>query len=555
MKIAFFLFISLISTTILPQSNLSILTDKLRPVTYQAERVLAQDIKTSLEEVFIGERISVNVSLDVSASKLARRAGISANRMTFALPGLDESISGADEDTRQFEPSINDVYYSANSMLINVSIFREWTEEEKRKAQSLIQDKVKTLNISNVDIKFEVKPAAKPEAKNLTTSVEAVKSGLPEDLPYIIAGSILVAVIVLSLIIYLVVSLGMKRMENMTQNFGSKLNDSLQGLNMGMPAASSQFQPYNPQQTPEDLPPSKPSLESYEEIKSKIVKFLASHQSDLTPIFNYIESQGEAKTLFIFLDSLSESDRTNWKNKISDHFKKDFRDFLSQVSIENYDLSANLKNHASQLYRDLNLFSHDPELLKKQSLKSKVKKLDRMSLARFIEQADAREFSFITQLTDPVQLSSVLNSYPHLLQKFDKIPKVSLALQEMDLFQKRVDDHLINQKESILDEVSLGSFLPPALEAELNLKMGIGQSSFDILTKDQLSALIPFAAGLTINQLSAFIAILPEAFKDQIISSLPDIKAQQIARRGINITDESFRLKHQFLTQKTGSLQ
>jgi hypothetical protein len=344
-------------------------------------------------------------------------------------------------------------------------------------------------------------------------------------------------------------------MEKLTNNFGGKLNEAISNISIQTTMAPSMERAGTSSNINYDPVTPSQSIDSYETSKDKISEFLKNHENDLKSIFGYIESLGEPKSLYVFLDALNEKDRAQWKNQMSASLKNEFRDYLSLVSVGNYDLNANLRATATQLYKNLSLLSHDPELLKKQSLKAKVSKLDKMSLAHFIESADEREFGFLTQLSDPVQFSSVLNSYPHLLKKFTKIPKVSFSVSEMDIFSKRIEEHLNNQKASIQEDVSLASYLPPQLEAELNQKMGIEQNSFDLLSSDQQSSLLPFAQSLNINQLAAFMAILPEKYKTQIMNNLPDIKAQQITRRGINITDESFKLKHQFLTSRSGSLQ
>lgn len=532
------------------QSPISNLSNKLRPLTYQAERILAQDLKNSLEEAFIGERISININLETSAQKLASIAGISSKKLKFDLPGLDESTINLSQNSKNYEPNINDVYLSATKFSAIIGIFREWNEEEKQRAKEIINNKVRTLNIATIDITFELKAPQNPLVKNLSENVSVVENKIPDDLLYTIGGSILISAVFISLLIYFFFQLGFKKIETLSQSFGTRMGEALQTFSpTSLPQSSA---PTNTNRL-EPITQHKENTETYDEIKLKISQFLKNQQTHLNALFEYIDSLSDPKILYIFLDSLPDSERDQWKNKISDKLKQDYRDFLVFLTEENNDMGSYLKNFAHTLYRDLNLFSHDPELLKKQSLKSKVSKLDRMSLAQVIELSDEREFGFLAQVTDPVQLSSVLSSYPHLLKKFNKIPKVTLSIKEMELFSKRIHDQLLNQKESVHDQLSLSSFLPPELEAELNQKMGITQSSFDLLTENQKSAMLPFALSLPLPQLAAFLPILPEQYKNFIIDNLPDIKRQQVMRKALSITDESFKLKNKFLTQVMSS--
>jgi hypothetical protein len=532
------------------QSPISNLSNKLRPLTYQAERILAQDLKNSLEEAFIGERISININLETSAQKLASIAGISSKKLKFDLPGLDESTINLSQNSKNYEPNINDVYLSATKFSAIIGIFREWNDEEKQRAKEIINNKVRTLNIATIDINFELKAPQNPLVKNLSENVSVVENKIPDNLLYTIGGSILISAVFISLLIYFFFQLGFKKIETLSQSFGTRMGEALQTFS---PASLPQAPAPTNANRLEPITQHKENTETYDEIKLKISQFLKSQQTHLNALFEYIDSLSDPKILYIFLDSLPDSERDQWKNKISDKLKQDYRDFLVFLTEENNDMGSYLKNFAHTLYRDLNLFSHDPELLKKQSLKSKVSKLDRMSLAQVIELSDEREFGFLAQVTDPVQLSSVLSSYPHLLKKFNKIPKVTLSIKEMELFSKRINDQLLNQKESVHDQLSLSSFLPPELEAELNQKMGITQSSFDLLTENQKSAMLPFALSLPLPQLAAFLPILPEQYKNFIIDNLPDIKRQQVMRKALSITDESFKLKNKFLTQVMSS--
>jgi hypothetical protein len=77
-----------------------------------------------------------------------------------------------------------------------------------------------------------------------------------------------------------------------------------------------------------------------------------------------------------------------------------------------------------------------------------------------------------------------------------------------------------------------------------------------MLSAKQLSDLEKFAKTLAIAQLSSLLAIMPDDIKAGIISRLPDIKSQQLQRFGIKLTDDSFRLKHEFFANNSsGTIQ
>jgi hypothetical protein len=150
-------------------------------------------------------------------------------------------------------------------------------------------------------------------------------------------------------------------------------------------------------------------------------------------------------------------------------------------------------------------------------------------------------------------VASTLSQDPGLMDRFKFLSGQKLNEAGLKRLSEKLD-RFINQNNDVFAAYKIANFLSPEIEAEFNRKMGKTTTIWDELSETNLVKLESFARSLPIAQLSALLAITPESIKQRVLSHLPDIKAQQLQRYGIKLTDESFKLKNEFFTQNDSGI-
>lgn len=533
----------LFTTLSFAQTTEQIISDKLRPFIFQAEKQISDQLKLTIEEQLRLKEIAVTTTLNVDIDRIAKNARLITNEQRFSLPGLDESVSIVEENMRNYEPKIQDIFYGIKAISISLSTPKELTLEEKTRIQESIEENLKSLQLSDISYEYKVLPL-REESLISAAPIQSIKE-TPSISWYELRWPIVSLVVLflgIGLTFYLItLKLGINKLDKMTKS----LAQAVSSIEIQLPSSTEKR---NENANRESLASTPLKTLSLDEVKNQIKKLIEKNPSQQEELFKEFFSMGSPVKNFILLDCTPEKERNYYHSLIGQFEKEEYFQFLGHMASGEIQ-EETLLSEAITLQREMNLYFHNPQLIRKQVVKNKIASLDRLSLAQLIKSSDAREFSILTQLASPIELSLVLTSYPQLLTQFDRLPKATLAPDELSLFLKKVEAVASQQKQSYTEEVNLSEYLPLDIEKAFNLKQGREKTLWQELDDKQNQNLIDFALDLTADELSYFMAILPQENQNKIIEKLPELKNLQLKRLGFRLNEKSIELKHSFFQQ------
>ena len=544
MRSLFCLFLSIISFTTFAQSDEQLLNDKFRPIVFQLEKSLSSNLKERLSHPYPSEIISIQVKLATNPSNLLKRLGISLEKPKFALPGLDDSKEIANDKLLQFNPTLSDVVSVVTKMDVSILSSEDLTLTKRSDIQKIIESEVSTLGIKNLSFKFTQSVSTKNKETSNSSSEKAKKEQAQDySLPIVIIISGLLIALVISIFLHQ----GMKRIETNLKELNAGL------ANLATSTGSNRTEPSSFNKEATSPLRNAQSSQSTEDINEKLQKTINLNLGKVSEYIQFIiDSQDSAKML-VLLEALNDEERSVRLSKLPRDFKIDFDAFISQLQV-NPQADELLTTAAKDMIRDFKLLPHDEHYLAKKGIKHKISLLKKEDIAKVIENANESEFAYLLELIEPITLASTLALNPNLLSKYSKISADKLDLTQLIKLSEKLNAFITKTKTK--NHLDLSLFLTPEVEAEFNKKSGKTQNSWESFSEPELIELERFARSLNVTELSSFIAILPEKLKKHVLSKLPDIKAQQIQRVGIKLTDQSFKLKHEFFAKTSkGAVQ
>ena len=529
------------------QNAQQIMSDKLRPFIFQAEKQISDQLKLTIEEQFRIKDTAVKATLTVDSARVAKNARLITSGQRYSLPGLDESVSIVEENMRNYEPKIQDVYYGLKSLAVSLTTPKELTPDEKRRIELSIAENLKSLQLTAISYDYKVLPpqevpmaVAVPAAQTPVVNAEAPITWTNYIWPIIALIALFSGI---GIIFYLItLRLGVNKLEKMTKD----LAQAVSTIEIQMPSQQNERRADNNRESTAVSAPVKTL--SLDEVKNQIKQLINREPAKKEELLKEFFSMSSAEKIFTLLDCIPENERSRYQAFMGIGEKEEYSNLLSRMASGELQ-EDKLLSEAVSLHREMTLYFHDPQLIKKQVVKNKIANLDRLSLAQLIRTSDAREFSILTQLASPIELSIVLSNYPQLLTQFDTLPKAILSQDDLSLFQKKVEAIASKQKHSYVEEINLSEYLPLDIEKDFNLKQGRKKTLWQELNDKQNQNLIDFALDLTSDELSHFMAILPQENQSQILERLPELKNLQLKRLGFKLNERSIELKHSFFQQ------
>ncbi len=532
------------------QGTEKILVEKIRHVTFELEKSLNSTLKERLAHEYPLEKLSVDVKLATDSTVLAKRLGISLKKSKFSLPGIDESSEMADNQIINITPTSSDVMSAVTQMNVRILSNKKLDASFESEVRNLITSEFSTLNINKINFRFIASKLAEEDSVKNESNSEIAP---PKD-PSFPINTLMIVIVSSGLLIAFVIGLsmyfGLKKMEKLSKDLSLGLSS------MAMSSAASA--PVNQQQNlriPEPMNATQSQeLEKYDELAKKIQSVISEKSDKLSALFDHVVDIHEPSKMMVIMEVCADKDKTGLLEKMPTFFKQEYEQFIAKFNTGS-DMERTLQLAAKDILSDLKLLGHDPLYLQNKALKLKVQKLRRNDIPAFIGTSNEAEFSQLIQLIDPVMVASALAAEPRLIERFKYLSPKKLTSDELSAMSQKLDS-FVNPDPSTKHTYNIASFLPPELEAEFNRKLGKKNTSWEMLSAKQLSDLEKFAKTLAIAQLSSLLAIMPDDIKAGIISRLPDIKSQQLQRFGIKLTDDSFRLKHEFFANNSsGTIQ
>lgn len=551
------LLFGLFSITTLAQDNEQFLTEKIRPVTFQMEKSLGSEIKQRLTEEYPKDKINVSVKLTTNTVILAKKLGLNLQKSQFSLPGLDESKEINDSKLLNYNPTTSDVMSAVSDANISVSSSTKFSQTQKNEIQRVVTEEISTLNISNTNISFSTTAApivstTDDEKKSDSQSAPLPQQSSESQQPNSPINSLLIVIVasgtLIAGVIFLSMFFGFRKLERMSKDLSSGLNN----MAMSAPATTPQFQAQRSQEQV-NLPQAQ-EFDRYEELAAKVQALLSSKSDKFQVYFEHTVDINDTAKMLILMESISDQSRVQCLEKMPAPFKQRYEEFIAKYS-NGSEMEKTMILAAKDIISDFKLIPHDSAYILNKAIKIKVAKLKREHIASVISICNESEFSHIIQLLDPILVASTLASDPKLIDKYKYLAAQKLNSEELKAMSAKLDRYVGPESDAKFT-INIASFLSPEVEAEFNRKMGKTNISWEMLNEGQLLELEKFSKTLSISQLSALLAITPENIKGKIQERLPEIKAQQLQRFGIKMTDESFKLKHQFFSQSsTGIVQ
>lgn len=526
-----------------PQSDEQILSDKFRPLIFQLEKSLSSSLKERLALPYPNEILSIQVKLTINPSIISKRLGISLKKSKFALPGLDDSKEIANDKILQFDPTMSDVVTVINKMDASITTSEPLNVTQTSDIKQIIDSEVSTLGIKNVVVNFTVSSFFKNKESIETKNTKDDKKAAPDfTLPVVIIASGLIMALVISVFMHQ----GMKRIENNLK----EINNGLANLASTTPTQRSEGP--TPSQDYGQVSSTHAAVNE-EDLNLKLQKIIHQSSARVSDYFQHILDIQDPAKMLVLMELVRDEERISLLAKMPVGFKEDYDLFLNKIQTKtNGDEILNLAMR--DMLRDFKLLPHDENFLVKKGIKYKINQINKEDIPKVIENSDENEFSYLLEVIEPVTLASTLALNPALLNKYSKISTEKLDINKL----KKLSDKLTHycEKSKLKSSSDLALFLTPELEAEFNKKTGKSHNSWETFSDREFAELDIFVRSLNVNELSSFIAILPESLKEHIMGRLPDIKAQQIQRLGIKLTDESFKLKHEFFAKNSkGAVQ
>lgn len=529
-----------LAVNVFAQSTGLIMEEKLRPLIFQAEQQLDQQIKQSVRESSGLKDFFVKTKLNVNVNKIANRSGLNTSSARLQLPGLDDTANPIQANANQFRPVLYDVFYAAQSMDVTINSEREFSESEKKSLKAAVKSAVQTLQLQKLSVNFIKVSGGIPVTPE---KVEKQQTQPKQDFTpfYWMAILFLGGFSLLCLVMFLIAKKGMRKMEEFTRT----LVNSLSTIEVNLPERSGLISPSHGVNTNQSTVAS--NVEVLDDLKKQIGLSLEKYGPNLKPLFDAFFSIKSMEKSFLLLDCLPEKQRVLARSFLPADSNDEYNKFLSDLSDGLID-DKKLLVSAKELIKEISLFSHDPSLLKKSILKNRLNGFTPSDILRLVEDFDASEFGHLIQLLDPLMMTAVLTSSPQILNKFDKIPKNKFNLENVESLLAKVDSF---SRHSLAQDFhqALADYLPEDLEKILNQKFGIPTTSWSRLDARGEKFLMEYALLLKVDELSAFMAIIPTELQAQIWQQLPELKANRVKNRGIQINQKSFEMKHDFLKQ------
>lgn len=531
------------SFTAFSQTNAEILNDKFRPLVFQLEKSLSSSLKERLSHPYPSEISSIQVKLSTNPSIILKRLGISNEKPKFALPGLDDSNEITNDKIIQFNPTLSDVVTVVTKMDVFIFGPQDLSLTQRSDIQKIIESEVSSLGIKNVSLSFKTLVLNKEKDISRTQNVATDKKPTSDySLPIVIVASGLLVALVISIFLHQ----GMRRIETNIK----ELNNGLANLATNSGGSRNEPMTSNNKQIIQN---NGSNTSSSEDPFEKLQKTIQLNSNKLDEYFKFIIDIQDPAKMLVLIEAMSNSERQNWQAKIPTGFKKDYDQFINYLQT-NTNTDEILSNAAREIIRDFKLIPHDENYLVKKAIKHKISLLKKDDIYKVIENSNELEFAYLLEMIEPITLASTLALHPNLLNNYSKISSAKLDPAQLAKLSDKLN--VFTSKLRTVNHVDISFFLSPEVEAEFNKKSGKSQSLWESFSEPELLELERFARSLSVSELSSFVAILPEKLKGHVLGKLPDIKAQQIQRLGIKLTEQSFKLKHEFLARSSkGAVQ
>lgn len=548
-----FVLLLIISNIAFAQSESKVIQDKMKPLIFQIEKQLASQIGQTLEESLKLKDVAVRTSLSVETSYVAKKYNLIAKKNKFTLPGLDESTTNTDENLKNFNPTLQDVYSSITDLNVKVSSLIVFNEVEKRDIEKVIEDDLSTLNLKSIsytyfkskNLEHAPEPVIEKKVETPTTTPVSevpknndIKEFATEDDELTHSFWLLVGVAALgSMLVIGVFVIGyflIKQFKNMSNSLSGAISQI-------------DFSPEKGQAVSANQESSSAGAAPTDEITSKIAR-LFSQIKDRNHFYKAFSSNFTGIRFYVITEGLSGDDREEMKRSLTETNKREYLSFLEALA--NGEVSkTKISQTAEQVSRDISLYLHDAETYLGQLVKNKIKNLDNTSLKQLVEELDESDFMTLAQYSDPVELSMVLNANPDVLEKFESLEVRSINSQELNTFTNRIesvkDVSLPPQFDQSFD-LKLREFVPENIEVILNKKLGKDKTLWEELDDEGMESLYDFTLGLSPKEAATFLSILPEDLKEDVLEHIPDLKRQQIKRQSSELSRRSMELKHKF---------
>lgn len=544
----FILFLMLLTQIAFAQTDFPIIRGKMTPLVFQVEKQLATQIKSTLEESLKIKDISVRTSLRIDPAIMARKYNLLPKKSKFLLPGLDESATNFEENLKNFNPTIQDVYLSLSELNVIVSSLIVFTDVEKGDIEKVVADDLSTLNLRRINYSFlKSKNLEIPPAPVEETKVEVPKARAPEPPKEIVPAEkpqepdysqwLLVGIVALGgllvITIFLVGYLLVRQFKNMAKSLSGAISQIDLAPEKSPGAINSSGSQDNKLTTVDDS--QKRIQKQFSQIKDKrhFYKTFASNFSGIR--------------FYVICECLSPDEREELKKCLSSNQYKEYLLFLQTLASGTI-TNAQMAEVGDQISRDISLYLHDAGTFVDQTMKNKIRTLDRKTLKQLIEQSDESDFIALAQYCDPIEMSLILSEDPALINKFDSLEVREVAADELSALTSKleVDDEIPCHQFALNEDLKLREFVPENIEMLLNRKLGKERTLWEELDENGKVSLYDFTIGLPVKEASMFVSIIPEGLRDDVLTHLPDLKRQQIKRHGFEISRRSMELKHEF---------
>ena len=533
------LLISFFSSLAFAQKEIKVVEEKMKPFIFQIEKQLAEQVKSTLEESLKIKDVVARTKLTIDPLVVAKKYNLVPRKNKFILPGLDESAINVEENLKDFNPTIQDVYTAISELNIRISSLVVFSDTEKADIEKVITDDLMTLNLKKISYSFF-------KSKNLENVPEPVviKDSLPAtplqtdsqdlvstDRDWTFVGLGLIGVLLI-LSISLVGLMLLKQFKNMS--------NSLSG-------AISQID-FSPDMAQNQNRDNKNSLEvdtSLDKYSSRVQK-LISEVKEKERFYKIYNSDFSALRFYVLCEILHLDDRIHLKKILTPAQSQAYLSFLKSVSNGLVEESRVIEAVKS-LSRELSLYLHDEATFVEQSLRNKIKTLNVDSLKSLIEDSNEKDFMTLAQYSNPLELSHILNAYPNILDRFDTLEVRDISSEELNVLTQKIDRQEVGPPDIHSNfELKLREFVPVDIEMKLNQKLGMDKTLWEELDDDGILSLYDFTIDLAPKEASMFVSIIPEELRLDVLANIPDLKREQIKRYGFEVTRRSMELKHQF---------
>jgi len=371
MKKLAILFIIINSFAATAQTNIEILNDKIRPMAFQVEKSLSTTLKDRITEHYPKDKISVDVKLSVSASRLASRLGIPLEKSKFSLPGLDESKDITDTKLLNFHPTLSDIVSAVTLMEVSIITPEKIDLANSDQIKKLITSEVSTLKIRQINYKFIIgnqnnKATIDKTPSQDTTSVDQTSDKSSSLVPTLIGLSALTIALILSYFFFQ----GIKKLEgllkDLIQGLASFASGNLgAGANQGLPSV---------QKIDISNSGNSSTGEDEQEISQRLEKLLNKNPEVIIPYFEHILDIRDFAKMLVILSALNSTERSIWSEKMPESFRSGYNHYMSRLE-SGPEMERMLFLISKEIHGDLKLLSLDPLYLLNKSIKLKVEKV------------------------------------------------------------------------------------------------------------------------------------------------------------------------------------